>query len=89
LRLLSNQKGTKMAKKKTEFDKAVERAAKIVQAELDTLPSEVAKEKRKDFTGWASRLPTPGSILAQWRVCIRRFQAVRPQAVLSIGGQRG
>jgi len=35
-----------MAKKKAEFDKAVERAAIIILDQLSTLPPEIAKQKR-------------------------------------------
>jgi len=42
-----------MAKKKIEFDKAVERAARIIQEQLETLPVEVAKEKRKELHAMA------------------------------------
>lgn len=38
-----------MAIKKTELDNAVERAAKLIQAELDTLPVDVAKKKVKEL----------------------------------------
>jgi hypothetical protein len=38
-----------MAKKKTGLEKAVEGAAKLIQAQLDTLPVEVAKKKVKEL----------------------------------------
>ncbi|MGA8872643.1 MAG: hypothetical protein WA434_06115 [Candidatus Acidiferrales bacterium] len=38
-----------MAKKKTELDKAVERAAKIILDQLSTLPPETAKQKRLEL----------------------------------------
>ena len=38
-----------MAKKKTEFDKAVGRAARIILDQLSTLPAETAKQKRLAF----------------------------------------
>jgi hypothetical protein len=38
-----------MAKKKTEFDKAVGRAARIILDELSTLPPETAKQKRLEL----------------------------------------
>ena len=38
-----------MAKKKTELDKAVERAAKIILDQLSTLPPEIAKSKRLEL----------------------------------------
>jgi hypothetical protein len=44
-----------MAKKKTELDKAVERAAKLIQAQLDTLPVEVAKKKVKELQEIAAK----------------------------------
>jgi len=44
-----------MAKKKTELDKAVERAAKLIQAQLDTLPVEIAKKKVKELQEIAAK----------------------------------
>jgi hypothetical protein len=44
-----------MAKKKTELDKAVDRAAKLIQAQLDTLPAEVAREKVKELEAIAAK----------------------------------
>jgi hypothetical protein len=38
-----------MAKKKTEFDKAVGRAARIILDQLSTLPPETAKQKRLEL----------------------------------------
>ena len=38
-----------MAKKKTEFGKAVERAARIILSQLDTLPPGLARKKRDEF----------------------------------------
>jgi hypothetical protein len=44
-----------MAKKKTELDKAVDRAAKLIQAQLDTLPVEVAQKKVKELQEIAAK----------------------------------
>jgi hypothetical protein len=44
-----------MAKKKTELDKAVDRAAKLIQAQLDTLPVEVAKKKVQELQAIAAK----------------------------------
>jgi hypothetical protein len=44
-----------MAKKKTEFDKAVERAAKIILDQLNTLPPQVAKQKRRELEQMAAK----------------------------------
>jgi hypothetical protein len=44
-----------MAKKKTELDKAVDRAAKLIQAQLDRLPVEVAKKKVKELQEIAAK----------------------------------
>ncbi len=38
-----------MAKKKSKFDLATERAARILQEHFDSLPSEIAKQKRAQF----------------------------------------
>ena len=38
-----------MATKRSKIDKAVESVAKIIQAQLDTLPPSVAKAKRKEL----------------------------------------
>jgi hypothetical protein len=38
-----------MAKKKSKFDLATERAAAILQEHFDSLPEEVAKQKRAEF----------------------------------------
>jgi len=35
--------------KNSKFDKAVERAAKIIQDQLDTLPADLAKSKRREL----------------------------------------
>jgi len=44
-----------MAKKKTELDKAARKLATIILAQLDTLPLDVAKAKRKEFHRIAAR----------------------------------
>jgi hypothetical protein len=44
-----------MAKKKTELDKAVDRAAKLIQAQLDTLQVDVAKKKVKELQEIAAK----------------------------------
>jgi len=38
-----------MAEKKIEFDKAVERAARIILDQLSTLPPDTAKQKRLEL----------------------------------------
>ena len=38
-----------MAKKKTELDKAVDRAARLIRAQLDTLPLAVATKKLNEL----------------------------------------
>ncbi len=38
-----------MAEKKTEFDKAVERAARIILDQLSTLPPKTPKQKRLEL----------------------------------------
>jgi hypothetical protein len=38
-----------MAKKKSKFDLATERAATILQEHFDSLPSGLAKQKRAEF----------------------------------------
>jgi len=38
-----------MVKRKPKFDKAGERAAKIIQAQLDTLTSDAAKARREQL----------------------------------------
>jgi hypothetical protein len=44
-----------MAKKKTELDRVVDRAAKIIQAQLDTLTADAAKKKVKELELIASK----------------------------------
>lgn len=44
-----------MARKKTQLDKAAERAADLILAQLDTLPVEVAKKKMKDLRQMAAK----------------------------------
>jgi len=44
-----------MAKQKTELEKAVDHAAKLIQAQLNTLPVDVAKKKVKELQEIATR----------------------------------
>jgi len=44
-----------MAKKKTELDKAVDRSVELIQAQLASLPVEVAKKKLKELEQIAAR----------------------------------
>jgi len=44
-----------MAKKKTELDKAVDRAAKLIQSQVDTLPTEAAKKKLRELEAIAAK----------------------------------
>jgi hypothetical protein len=44
-----------MAKKKSELDKAVDRAAKLIQGQLDALPIEVANKKVKELQEIAAK----------------------------------
>lgn len=44
-----------MAKKKSQLDQAVDRAAKLIQAQLDTLPLAVAKKKVKELQEIAAK----------------------------------
>ena len=44
-----------MAKIKTELDKAVDRAAKLIQAQLDNLPVEVARKKVRELQEIAAK----------------------------------
>ena len=45
-----------MAKKKSELDKAVDRSVESIQAQLDTLPIEVAKRKLKELEVIAAKV---------------------------------
>lgn len=65
-----------MAKKKTEFDKAVGRAARIILDQLSTLPAETAKQKRlalEQMALNASRAAKNGK-----RSRLQRTRATRP-----------
>ena len=67
-----------MAKKKSEFDKAVERAARIILDQLSTLPPEIAKQKRLELEQMAvkaSRAAKNGK-----RSRLQRTRATRPSA---------
>jgi hypothetical protein len=55
LLLLSICRGISMAKKKTELERVADRAAKIIQAQLDTLPVDVAKKKVKELEQIAAK----------------------------------
>lgn len=44
-----------MAEKKTEFEKAVERAAKLILDQLNTLPPQVIKQKRRELEQMAAK----------------------------------
>jgi hypothetical protein len=44
-----------MAKKKSELDKAVDRSVELIQAQLDTLPVDVAKKKLKELEEIAAK----------------------------------
>jgi len=44
-----------MAKKKSESAKALDRAAKLIQTQLNTLPSEVAAQKVKELAEMAAK----------------------------------
>lgn len=44
-----------MAKKKTNADKALDRAAKLIQAQLETLPSAAAVRKVKELQQMATK----------------------------------
>jgi hypothetical protein len=43
-------------RKRTELDKAVERTARIIQDQLDTLPPEVAKRKVRELRQMAAKV---------------------------------
>jgi hypothetical protein len=49
-----------MAKSKTERDKAIDRAAELIQAQLDTLPVAIAKKKVKELQALAASLLSRG-----------------------------
>ncbi len=48
-----------MAKKKTQSDKALDRAAELLQAQLDKLPPEVAARKVKELRQMAAKAYRP------------------------------
>ena len=45
-----------MAKKKTELDKVLDQAAKLIQAQLDTLSPEIAERKAKELHQMAAKV---------------------------------
>jgi len=63
---------------KSKLDRAVEKAAKIIQAQLDTLPAELAKAKRREL----SRMAITASHAAKngKRSRLRRTSAIRPSS---------
>jgi len=65
-----------MAKKKTELDKAAEKLATIILAQLDTLPPDVAKAKRKEFHQMAVRASRAAKTGKPSR--LRRNAVIRP-----------
>jgi len=63
---------------KSRFDKAVAKAAKIIQAQLDTLPAGLAKSKRQELSSLAlsaSRAAKNGK-----RSPLRQTSAIRPSS---------
>jgi hypothetical protein len=48
-----------MAKKKTQSDKALDRASELIQDQLDTLPSKVAARKVKELRQMAAKADRP------------------------------
>ena len=64
-----------MAKKKTQSDKALDRAAELVQAQLDTLPSEVAARKVNELRQMAAKAYRPAKTERERQA--RRTGAIR------------
>jgi hypothetical protein len=63
---------------KSRFDKAVEKAAKIIQAQLDTLPADLAKSKRQELSRLA--LSASRAVKNGKRSPLRQTSAIRPSS---------
>ena len=67
-----------MPKKKTALDKGAMRLAEIIQAHLDKLPADVAREKRQEFHDMALKASRASKTERHSRP--RRTQATRPSS---------